>query len=170
QPFDLLIEQVAEFVQLGSAKRCKKRRGTVVADDGAVIASIENGDTKRHVETRANIDGDDLVGDYWIADEIEQAALHLAGERSHHALIGARDNHEAMHPADPLDLLLNLAPGSAAFHQCFGDGGIEVAKLSFECAYEPVVRETHRDGHMLNARRRGLECISKLAVANHELA
>src|SRR6187455_829080 len=110
QPFDLLIEQVAEFVQLGSAKRCKKRRRTVVADDGAVIASIENGDTKRHIETRANIDGDDLVGDYWIADEIEQAALHLAGERSHHALIGARDNHEAMHPADPLDLLLNLAP------------------------------------------------------------
>src|SRR4029453_11072699 len=92
QPFDLLVEQDAEFLQLGPAKRREKRRGAVVADDGAVFAAIENGDTKRHVEARANIDGDDLVGDQWIAD----ATLHLAGERSQHALIGARDNHEAM--------------------------------------------------------------------------
>src|SRR5262245_36994269 len=75
---DFSVEQNTELLQLWSAKRRKKRGGAVVADNAANFFAIEQGQPERHIEARANIDGDDLVGDDRIADEIEHAALHFA--------------------------------------------------------------------------------------------
>ena len=66
-PIDLLVQQGAELPKLGSANRSEKRGWAIIAN-GAVFVGIEQSHPERHIETRADIDGDDLVGDDRIAD------------------------------------------------------------------------------------------------------
>ena len=61
-PIDFLVKHGAELLKLGPAKRSEKR-GWAVIPDRAVFAGIEQSDPERHIETRADIDGDDLVSD-----------------------------------------------------------------------------------------------------------